>query len=232
MTAWADAVGDDIQDLYRAAGYGRPGGLGTSPAVLVVDVTYAFTGERSEPIREAIKRNPKSSGEYAWRAIDALTSLLPVARAAGVPVIYSRNAPRTTSTHAGGWGRKLAGASSGVGDDIVAEIGPVEGDLVVEKTKPSIFFGTPLSSWLIDLGVDTLLVCGGTTSGCIRATVVDAFSYNFRVGLVAEATFDRADLIQQVNLFDIGQKYADVIDVAAATAYLTTLPGSRDGNEA
>jgi maleamate amidohydrolase len=92
--------------------------------------------------------------------------------------------------------------------------------MVVEKVKPSAFFGTPLASHLISLGVDTVVVTGCTTSGCVRATVTDAFSYNFRVLLVEEGTFDRGEVSHKVNLFDLNQKYADVVRLGAAMEYL------------
>jgi nicotinamidase-related amidase len=102
-------------------------------------------------------------------------------------------------------------------------IRPRPGEVVIQKTKPSAFFGTPLASYLTGLGVDTVLVTGTTTSGCVRATVVDAFSNNFRTLVVEEAVFDRGDLPHKANLFDMHSKYADVITVDEAKAYLRAL---------
>jgi len=99
---------------------------------------------------------------------------------------------------------------------------------VLRKAKPSAFFGTPLLSYLIELGIDTLLVMGGVTSGCVRATVVDAFSNNYRVGLVIDGTFDRYEASHKVNVFDMHAKYADVISAEEAVAYLTGMPARSD----
>ena len=96
--------------------------------------------------------------------------------------------------------------------------------MVIRKDKPSVFFGTPLMSYLHELQVDTLLVTGTTTSGCVRATVVDAFSYNFKVVVVEECVFDRGQASHQVNLFDMQAKYADVVSLEDALRYLDKLP--------
>ena len=151
---------------YRAAGYGRASGPGSRPALLVVDVTYAFTGDRSGD-----GEYPLACGPPAWEAVDHIARLIEAARGSGAPVIYSRNAPRPTAAEAGGWSSKLTtGREPPRAHDIVDEIGPQPGDLVVTKSKPSAFFATPLVTWLIQLGVDTVLIAGGSTSGCVRAS--------------------------------------------------------------
>ncbi len=201
---------------YAAAGYGRTASAGTHPALLIVDVTYAFTGERSGG-----GHYPLACGEPAWQAIDHIARLASEARQAGVPVVYSRNAPRPTRAEAGGWASKLGTVDeSPRAHDIVDEIAPQPGDLVVTKSKPSVFFATPLVTWLIQLGVDTVLLAGGSTSGCVRASSVDAFSYNLNPFVVAEATFDRSETSHRVNLFELNQKYATVIGADTAAVYL------------
>ncbi|MGX7677483.1 isochorismatase family protein [Jatrophihabitans sp. DSM 45814] len=104
--------------------------------------------------------------------------------------------------------------------DIVEPLTPQPSDVVIQKTKPSAFFGTPLLPYLIDLGVDTLICCGTSTSGCVRSTVVDAFSNNLRVIVVEDATFDRVQTSHQLNLFDMDQKYADVMPFAEVRDHL------------
>ena len=106
------------------------------------------------------------------------------------------------------------------GNEIVAEVAPEPRDIVVVKAKPSGFFGTPLLSYLIYLKVDTLLVCGVSTSGCVRATVTDAFSNNFRVGLIEDGCFDRTEAAHAINLFDLNAKYADVVSSAEVLEYV------------
>ena len=201
---------------YRSAGYGRAASPGTRPALLFVDVTYAFTDERF-----GSEQYPLSCGPSAWDAIDQMKRLAEAARAIDIPLLYSRNSPRPTEAEAGGWSTKLSRTKEPPrAHDIVDEIAPGPGDLVITKSKPSAFFGTPLASWLIQLGTDTLLVAGGSTSGCVRATVVDAFSYNLTPFVIAEATFDRSETSHRVNLFEMNQKYATVLGVEQALEYL------------
>ena len=109
-------------------------------------------------------------------------------------------------------------------DDIVDEIAPRPEDVVIQKTKPSAFFGTPLLSFLIDLKVDSLIVCGGTTSGCVRAAVIDAFSQNLRCAVVAEGCFDRLESSHAMNLVDMQAKYADVVTAEEVLSFVATLP--------
>lgn len=98
-----------------------------------------------------------------------------------------------------------------VGYQFVREVAPVDGDILIPKKHPSAFFGTTLASHLIDLKVDSLVMTGCTTSGCVRASVVDAFSYNFHVAVPQECVYDRSPIAHGVNLFDMSQKYADVL---------------------
>jgi nicotinamidase-related amidase len=123
----------------------------------------------------------------------------------------------------GMWAEKHPRATIEIPPDsnlIPEEIAPAPADIVLPKTKPSLFHGTPLLDLLVREGVDTLVVTGGTTSGCVRATVIDAFSYNFPVLVVEEGVFDRGRLSHAVNLFDIDQKYGNVVSSKEALAYL------------
>ena len=105
------------------------------------------------------------------------------------------------------------------------EIAPIDRDIVIKKQKPSAFFGTPIMSFLNDLHIDTLLIAGTTTSGCVRGTVIDGFSYNFNVAVIEECTFDRGQASHALNLFDMNQKYANVITLEEAKKYLYQLKG-------
>ena len=229
MAIWDDVLTERDKQVFQKAGFGQRQGLGERPAVLVIDVTYAFVGDRPEPILQSIERYRNSCGEEGWAAIPHIRALLDGARQAGVPVVYTRVADRRTVGDAGRWEGKNSRATEDLdeqrrrGNEIVEEIAPREGELVLAKSKPSAFFGTPLLSYLIDWKVDTLLVAGCTTSGCVRATVVDAFSYNFRVGVVAEACFDRGQTSHKISLFDMNAKYADVISIGEALEYLKNL---------
>jgi len=98
------------------------------------------------------------------------------------------------------------------------------GDIVVRRQKPSAFFGTPLMSMLNEIHADSVLVAGTTTSGCVRASVIDAFSYNMKVSVVEECVFDRGQASHKINLFDMAMKYADVISLKETIDYIRGLP--------
>jgi nicotinamidase-related amidase len=109
------------------------------------------------------------------------------------------------------------------GYDFVEQIAPKPGDILLPKRHASAFFGTPMASYLIDLGIDTLIVVGCTTSGCVRATVADGFSYNFRVVVPVECVYDRSQTAHAVNLFDMHYKYADVLPLDEVLEFVSTL---------
>ena len=140
------------------------------------------------------------------------------------PVFYTRARPVQALGGLGQWAAKSARAAEDLASNrsstIVAELEPQPGDYVLEKSKPSAFFGTDLLSLLVLNRVDTLLVTGGAASGCVRATVLDAFSYNFPVVVVPEATFDRSETVRAVNLFDLHVKYANLMSRPEAEKYL------------
>lgn len=229
---WDSFLTERDRQVFEKAGYGARGGFGQRPALVIVDMNYSFCGHRSEPILDSITAWPNSCGEESWLAIESLKGVLEVARRRHIPTFYTTAAPRRPDGFdAGGWKHKNKRASGPVGvpgygmDDIVAEIAPVASDIVLEKLKPSAFFGTPLIGHLTDLGVDTVLVCGSTTGGCIRATVIDAFSYNFKVSVIDECTFDRGQASHAINLFDMNAKYADIVSAQETKDYFEQTPG-------
>jgi maleamate amidohydrolase len=210
-------------------GYGARQGYGKRPALLIIDTNYEFCGQRSEPLLEVIRTWPTACGEEAWKAVSVMRGLIDACKVRGLPVFYSTNTRRPDGFDAGSWKWKSASERKGKkrmprADDIVDEIAPQPEDVVIQKTKPSPFFGTPLLSFLIDLKVDSLIVCGGTTSGCVRATVIDAFSQNLRCAVVADACFDRLEASHAINLVDMQAKYADVVTSHEALAFVGTLP--------
>jgi len=226
MAIWDEAIPAEERQYYALAGYGRRQGLGERPALIVIDVTYEFVGDRPEPTIDSIRRWPHSCGESGWRALKPIAEVIAAARAARAPVFYTRGQFERDAGDAGRWSGKLARGFEWPsdrlfpGDAFVAEIAPKSGDMIIRKDKPSAFFGTPLMADLNERHVDTVLIVGCTTSGCVRATTVDAFSYNFKVGVIADGAFDRAQTPHRANLFDINQKYADVILSGDAVGYL------------
>lgn len=196
------------REVYDLAGYWRHFGAGTRPGLLIVDVEYNFTGDVDEPVLDSIRKYPNSCGPAAWAAVPVIAELLGCARAGAHPVAFTHGRER--------------GASSlpRIGNQVVDELRPYDGELVVEKAAASAFFDTGIAAWFRARGVDTIVHVGCTTSGCVRASVVDADAYGFRNLVVADGVFDRAEAPHRANLFDLHAKYADVIDSAQAADHL------------
>jgi nicotinamidase-related amidase len=211
MKPWENIISDDEQRKYRAAGFGRPSGLGKRPALLIIDVQYRTVGTKRQPFWESIKEFPTSCGDVGWAAVDHIAELLEVFRAKNWPVLYPHVAPKK-STEGGRLAEKIPSIMNipARGYDFVEEVAPRDRDVLLPKKHPSAFFGTALASHLIDAQADTLIVTGCTTSGCVRGSVVDAFSLNFRVFVPQDCVYDRSQTSHAVNLFDMSEKYADV----------------------
>ena len=204
-----------------------PFGLGERPAVVVVDDYYAVTGLVREPILEPVKSWPYSCGLEGWESIDETVELLAVAREAAVPIVYLHGMDSFPSPMGGRKPRSSPYAHLPVeiaakANEIIEEVTPQPGDLVLQKPGPSGFWGTPLQFHLTYHGIDTLIVVGETTSGCVRATVVDGATLRYRMGVVEECCFDRTEAAHALNLFDMHHKYADVISAESAKRYLAT----------
>ncbi|MSQ73479.1 MAG: isochorismatase family protein [Betaproteobacteria bacterium] len=230
MRPWDGIISEEEQRGYRAAGFGRKGGIGTRPAMLIIDVQYRTVGSTPMPFWEAIKEYPTSCGDVAWNAVHHIAILLKMYRERGWPVLYPHVSQKEAFDR-GALGRKVPAIMTipKEGYAFPPEIAPQAGDVLVPKKHPSAFFGTPLASYLIDLGADTLLVTGCTTSGCVRGSVVDAFAYNFKVVVPEECVYDRSAVSHAVNLFDMSEKYADVMPLAEALELLRGLPGGGPG---
>ena len=215
MKPWDDIIPQSDIERYAKAGFGGTSKLGKRPALLIIDVQYRTVGTTPLPFDEAVKEFPTSCGDAGWNAIANIKPLLALFRERRWPVIYPYVAPKIA--HDFGRLAEKAPALMTVapkGYEFVEEVKPAPEDLLLPKRHPSAFFGTPLVSYLVDLGVDTLITTGCTTSGCVRGTVVDGFSYNFRVGVPSDAVYDRSDVSHAVNLFDLASKYADVSTTA------------------
>ena len=229
---WNEFLTERDKAVFSAAGYGARAGFGKRPALLVIDVSYAFAGDKpGEPILESIKRWRNSCGAESWISIGHIKKLIDKAHDKQLPVIYTTGVRRPDMWDSGGWTRKNTRsmeapktASNRHGYDIVDEIAPSPKDLVIYKQKPSGFFGTPMTGYLTQLGCDSVVVTGTTTSGCVRATVVDAFSYNYRVAMVEEGCFDRSQASHAMTLCDLGAKYADIVKTDEVLSYFDTLP--------
>lgn len=221
---WDGIVSDQDQLASREAGFGRTSGLGRRPALLIIDVQYRTAGTQRVSREQAVKEFPTACGEVAWNAIDKIGALLALFRARGWPVLYPYVAPKL-SYDRGRLAEKVPTMMDipSHGYDFVTEIAPQDGEILVPKKHPSAFFGTALTSYLIDSASDTLVVTGCATSGCIRGSVVDAFSNNFRVLVPEDAVYDRNWSSHVVNLYDMSEKYADVMPTEDAIAALEKL---------
>ncbi|MFG1922278.1 isochorismatase family protein [Cryptosporangium sp. NPDC048952] len=195
---------DTLSDDYVGAGFGQPLDWGTSPAVLVIDMVRAYF----EPGAE-LYLGSRSCLDSAARVVGA-------ARAAGVPIVVTQVAYAADGADGGLFYRKVgalrhfaAGAPGGLGD-VMPEVAPQPGDVVVTKQYASAFFGTSLAATLTSRRIDTLVICGVSTSGCVRATAVDAISSGYVPIVVADAVGDRDPRPHEANLFDLAAKYAEV----------------------
>jgi maleamate amidohydrolase len=229
---WNQFLTERDKEVFSVSGYGARGGFGKRPALVVIDVNYAFCGDKPEPILESIKKWRNSCGEDSWPAVAAIRTLIDKAHERELPVIYTTGIRRDDNWDSGSWSWKNArgqerptvAVTNVDGNRIVDEIAPGPKDIVIYKQKPSGFFGTNMASYLQLLGCDSVILTGTTTSGCVRATCLDAFSMNFRVALAEEGCFDRSQASHAINLCDMNAKYADVVKTAEVLSFFDTLP--------
>jgi len=219
---WKDIVDREVIEIY--ASYKREVYVGRNPAVLAIDLyRKAYLGG-NKPVSDVNRQFDGSCGENAWKALKPTQELFAAARSAGIPIIYSTRHADTQGVHS--TNRKKLEET----EDLYAiqpELAPEKDDLVIYKERASVFFGTPLVTHLRRIGAESLIICGESTSGCVRATTVDAYSFGFHNTLVEECTYDRSMLSHKVNLFDLHHKYADVMHVDEVIAHLHGLVKKR-----
>jgi nicotinamidase-related amidase len=224
--AWRRHLTDEDRAVLAAGGFAGSSWTGERPGLLVVDAQHGFVG-LDAPALESVRVYPTSVGARAWRAVEVIAGLLARARAAGRPVVFSQSGVPPGEAGFDPFAAKVA-AIRAPGPpaplpayDIVPPLAPRAGETVVRKQCASAFFGSPLASALRHLRVDSLVVCGFTTSGCVRATVVDAASHGFPVTLVADACADRIPISHDVTLLDVDGRYGDVAAADEAARRLT-----------
>jgi maleamate amidohydrolase len=220
---WKDVVDQEVMEIYKS--YHRDIFVGRNPVVLAIDLyKKAYLGG-DKPVAEVNKQFDGSCGANAWRALPPTQKLFAAARRAGVPIVYTTRHADTAGVHS--TNRKKLDES----DDLYAiqpELAPQPGELVIRKERASAFFGTPLVTHLRKLGAESLIICGESTSGCVRASTVDAYSLGFHNTVVEECTYDRSMLSHKVNLFDLHHKYADVMHVEDVVMHLESLVKRRN----
>jgi maleamate amidohydrolase len=206
----------------------RRRGFGEKPALLLIDLYRWVFGDKPEPILDAMKKWPSSCGLEAWNAIPQIQKLLAKSRELGIPVVHTTGldgagvAPRSQRRETELQADKDPEARERFRRryDIIDEVEPLQGEAVIRKASASAFWGTPLIGHLNALHVDTIITCGESTSGCVRASVVDGSAYRFRMIVVEECVFDRHQATHAMNLFDMNQKYADVLALQEVLEYL------------
>ena len=207
----------DIETDYEAAGFSGRLGWGERPALVVIDVCRAYVDPDS-PLYAGVEE-PCAS---AARLVEA-------ARTSGVPVIFTRVEYEPGGVDGGMFFSKVRALRcferGNPLADWLEEPRPLEGELVVTKQYASAFFGTSLAATLTAMGADTVVLCGLSTSGCVRATGIDAVQHGFRPMVVADACGDRAVGPHEANLFDLDAKYADVVGEAEAVTEMARLGG-------
>jgi nicotinamidase-related amidase len=215
---WRDVVSPETLEVYKA--YRRETYIGGRPAVLAIDLYNQVFGGGALPVHELVKEFPSSCGVYAFEAVKPIQELLALARANGIPIIYTTKETRKETNPKSLRATKRQSRIPEGAFEIWEAFKPEPRDLIIYKERASAFFGTPLISHLVQHGIDSLIVCGETTSGCVRASVVDGYSYGFHGVLVEDCCFDRSLLSHKINLFDLHHKYADVMHLEEVKRYL------------
>jgi maleamate amidohydrolase len=199
--------------------FGARLGWGRRPALLLIDMMQAYF-------------TPGSAFDLGSRtAVDGCAALLEAARAGGTPVLHTRVQYTADLADGGLFVRKvpgLAALADGAGPlgAFVEPLAPRPGEVVIIKQYASAFFGTSLAATLTAAGIDTVVIAGVSTSGCVRATGTDAMQHGFRPMVVAEACGDRTVAVHDANIFDLGAKYADIVTLAEAVGRLR-VPGAQ-----
>ncbi len=215
---WEDLLSPQDRAVIQEADYAVRGSafwesrrMGQRPALLVIDMQEMLVGP-DLPILEAIRHYRTAMGEVAWRALAHIAPFIAAVRGLGFPIIYTRVITRGCDP-------------SDPAVQIIPDLAPDTGELVIDKPHTSAFYGTDLVTQLVRRGVDTLLVVGNSTSGCVRAAVVDARQLGFQVLVPVECVFDRVDASHRIGLLDMWMKYAAVVPVADALEYLREVAG-------
>jgi maleamate amidohydrolase len=209
---------EQAKEVYAAARLGQSITLGSRPAVLVVDFSCGFT-------------DPECTlGADMTAEVDATKRLLDAARAKGLPVVFTTIGYEPSLKDGGLWLQKVPSLGElqigGRWVEIDPRLEPRDDETIVLKKGASAFFGTNLPSILVSQGVDSVILCGATTSGCIRATAIDLLQYGYPTLVPRECVADRAQAPHAANLFDINAKYADVVPLDDVLEYVESVPGT------
>jgi maleamate amidohydrolase len=219
MRDWMKRVPPEDLRNYRKGGFLSDMRPGRKAALIVVDVTMGFCGDEGLTLDQAIDQYPTACGPASWVAMPRIATLIDAFRALDLPIVYSL-ADMYDPKWTGNATKSNVSLRRPGFNDFPPAIAPREQDLVMSKEKASAFFHTPLTIYLTKQGVDTLVFCGVSTSGCVRASVVDGFSNGYRTFVVDECCFDRSEFAHAANLFDMNAKYAAVVSLDEAAEML------------
>ncbi|TAN31181.1 MAG: isochorismatase family protein [Actinomycetota bacterium] len=211
---WRDVITEETLQVYRP--YVREVGLKGQAALLSIDLFASVFPSGPMPLLDAIAENPKSCGPYAWEAKPKIKRLLDFARKSGWPIIQTTSdrllVPEDENRRATNRDESSLSTSQITSDFAIDEYFEVQPeDRIIYKGRASAFFGTDLAQYLRSNAIETVVICGESTSGCVRSSAVDGFSHGFHVVVVEDCVFDRHLLSHKVSLFDLHHKYADVM---------------------
>ena len=224
--AWEDCLTEVDKIVIEKGHYGQPRGFGKKPLLLIIDLQPNYIGA-DKPIEDQLDEWPSGGGEACWTGVRRILSLRDVARECGIPIFYTRNvqnatnafdsfATKTKRDHT----RYIDGAPEA---DLLECVKPLPNEMIIPKSYASAFYGTPLQSYLVKLGIDTVIIVGGSTSGCCRATAVDAVTRNYNLGYVEDCLFDRITISHKAALLDVWMKYGDVVNSDYVKEYFYSL---------
>ena len=226
MRIWENVLSDVDKIVIDKGHYGQSRGFGKKPLLLIIDLQPNYIGA-DKPIEEQLDQYPSGGGKAAWEGVRRILSLRDAARETGVPIFYTRNVQNTTSafdSFATKTKRDQSKYIDGAPETaLLPEVQPLPNEMVIPKSYASAFYGTPLQSYLIKLGIDTVIIVGGSTSGCCRATAVDAVTRNYNLGYIEDCLFDRIEVSHKAALLDVWMKYGDVVNSDYVKEYFKTL---------
>lgn len=222
---WDQYLEEQDKKVLERGRFARRMGFGKNPAIIVVDAQKYMVGELGKE-----SEWPSSSGEPGHKAMEQIVALVNHGQKRNIPVFFTRFEIDPSGKDMGVYALKrdllktphwcLSGE---IGAELVNDLVPNDKDIVFVKKKPSCFHGTPLLGYLVERQIDTVIVVGGSTSNCVRATVFDAASYNYRVIIPQEAVFDRFPISNAISLFDMDRQFADVVSAQEVLNYFDTL---------
>lgn len=223
---WDDVLTETDRIVIEKGKYGQPRGYGKRPVLICIDLQPNYIGA-DLPIEEQLEEWPSGGGAQAWAGVRRILSLRDAAREAKIPIFYTRNVQNSTAAF-DNFAKKRKRDNTKFLDghpcsDLLPCIAPLPDEMVIPKSYASAFYGTPLQSYLITLGIDTIIIVGGSTSGCCRATAVDAATRSYHLIYVEDCLFDRIEVSHKAALLDVWMKYGDVVDSENVKEYFASL---------